>query len=185
MIAVITASLPSRTGMLAECIASVAAQSLKPSLHLIGIDSLRAGTSAMRNALLGAVTMPWVAVLDDDDVALPDHLRLLAKASVSADVVYSPPIVEGREGWTPGEAFSADRLQRESYIPSTALIRADALRAVGGWRDSADCANGWEDWDLYRRLLDAGARFAHVPEPTWRYRFHDGNKTTRGERGAW
>jgi glycosyltransferase involved in cell wall biosynthesis len=183
-VTVLTASIPSRSAMLAECVASVAAQTTLPAVHLVGIDVLRAGTSAVRNALLGAVRTPWVAVLDDDDVALPNHLAALLAASDQADVVYSLPSIEGRSGWQPVADFDPDRLRRESYIPCTALVRTRLLDVLGGWRDSADCLNGWEDWDLWLRALNADARFVHVPEVTWRYRFHDGNKTHHGEAGA-
>jgi GT2 family glycosyltransferase len=182
MITVITASLPSRSAMLAECLASVAHQTEPPSAHLVGIDHIRAGTSSVRNSLLAAARTEFVAVLDDDDVALPEHFATLL--SVPADIVYTLPSVEGRPGWQPVGPFDPERLRRESYIPATALIRKELLEDMGGWRDSADTPNGWEDWDLYLRALDAGARFAFIPTVTWRYRFHGGNKTNRGEAGA-
>ena len=184
MITVITAALPTRATMLSECIASIAAQALAPTIHLIGVDSGRRGSSAVRNDLLAAVRTPWVAVLDDDDVALPEHLLLLRAAADAADIAYSLPRVEGRDGWQPVGPFDAERLRRESYIPATALIRTDLLLRLGGWRDAAASPRGWEDWDLWLRALDAGARFAYVPEVTWRYRFHGGNKTHKGEKGA-
>jgi GT2 family glycosyltransferase len=182
VITVITASLPSRTAMLAECIASVAAQTLPPAAHLVAVDIARRGTSACRNALLAAVRTPWTAILDDDDVALPGHLAALR--SVEADIVYSRPSLEGREGWDPSGPFDPERLARESYIPATALVLTSVLRQLGGWRPSSEVAHGWEDWDLWRRAAEAGATFAYVPEVTWRYRFHDGNKTHHGEAAA-
>lgn len=184
MITVITASIPSRPGMLAECMASVASQTERPTQHLVGVDHLRIGSSGTRNSLLAGVRTEFTAVLDDDDLMLPHHLEALLRAGADADVVYSLPAVEGRNGWSPSGPFDADRLRRESYIPATALIRTEMLEDAGGWRDSAECSNGWEDWDLWLRLLDAGARFAFVPEVTWRYRFHGGNKTHRGEADA-
>lgn len=179
MITVITASLPSRAGMLAECVSSVAAQTHPPIVHLVAVDVGRRGSSAVRNRLLAGVDTPWTAVLDDDDVALPGHLAALR--SVEADVVYTLPTVEGRSGWQPVGPFDPDRLRRESYIPATALVRTALLRDLGGWRAVSVSPNGWEDWDLWLRALDAGARFAFVPEVTWRYRFHGGNKTFKGE----
>lgn len=183
-VTVITASIPTRVQMLAECVASVANQNQPPAIHLIGVDHAREGSSATRNRLLAAVRTEWVAVLDDDDMALPVHLAALTAAGADADIVYSLPLVEGRTGWQPVGPFDEIRLRRESYIPATALVRTRLLDALGGWRDSADCLYGWEDWDLWLRALDAGARFAFVPEVTWRYRFHGGNKTNLGEGGA-
>lgn len=184
MITVVTASIPSRGAMLAECLASIAAQVEKPAAHLVGIDHIRAGSSATRNALLYAARTEFVAVLDDDDLALPHHLEALWRAAGEADIVYSLPNVEGRDGWQPVGPFDPARLRRESYIPATALIRTELAQDLGGWRDSADTPHGWEDWDLWLRALDVGARFVFVPEVTWRYRFHGGNKTTLGEAHA-
>lgn len=182
MISVITASLPSRAAMLAECVASIAAQTRPPIEHLVGVDHARRGSAATRNILLSASSGTRVAVLDDDDVAYPHHLERLAMSS--ADIVYSYCEVEGRSGWSPNEPFDAEALLTRNYIPATTLIRADLLRELGGWRASADSAHGWEDWDLWLRALAAGASFACVPETTWRYRFHGGNKTMRGEGAA-
>ena len=184
MITVLTASLPTRTAMLAECVASVAAQTYAAATHLVAVDIARAGSSAMRNRLLAAVDTDWTAILDDDDVLLPHHLGVLRVAADEADIAYSLPAIEGRNGWQPVGPFDPDRLRRESYIPATALVRTSLLRELGGWRAVSVAPNGWEDWDLWLRALDAGARFTFVPDVTWRYRFHGGNKTTHGEQGA-
>ena len=176
MISVITASLPSRAAMLAECVASIAVQTRPPIEHLVGVDHARRGSAATRNILLTASSGTRVAVLDDDDVAYPHHLERLAMAD--ADIVYSYCDVEGRPGWTPNEPFDAAALRDRNYIPITTLISAELLRDLGGWRD--DVAHGWEDWDLWLRALDAGASFACVPETTWRYRFHGHNKSING-----
>ncbi len=172
MISVITASLPERPAMLAEAMASVAAQTLAPVEHLVGVDHARRGPAAVRNALLYAASGDRIAVLDDDDVLYPDHLARLAGSD--ADIVYSWCEVEGR-GWSPNSPFDAARLRLENYIPATSLISHRLLDAIGGWHERDVCVHGWEDWDLYRRALDAGATFACVPLVTWRYRFHGGN----------
>ena len=177
MISVITPSLPSRSAFLAECIASVTAQTHKPREHLVAIDHARLGPSAMRNALLAGVTGEWVAVLDDDDLLLPNHLELLSKAE--GDVIYTYCEVKGKD-WNPNRDFDADELRQRSYIPATALIRTSLLRDLNGWREPSECPSGFEDWDLYLRALDVGATFTCIPEVTWRYRFHGGNRTDRG-----
>ena len=183
MISVITASIPSRSAMLAECLASVAAQTLPPLEHLVGIDHARWGSSAVRNALLAGARGDWIAVLDDDDIAWPQHLEKLAAKADEADIVYSFCEVTGKQ-WNPNACFDPERLRSNNYIPVTSLIRTDVLRSLNGWRDSQDCDNGLEDWDLWLRALNAGARFACLDEVTWTYRFHGGNKSVRGESEA-
>lgn len=182
MISVVTASIPSRTAMLAECVASVSAQTLPPLEHLIGIDHARWGSAAMRNTLLAGARGEWIAVLDDDDLLWGEHLAKLRAVS-DADIVYSFCEVVGKE-WNPNSPFDENRLRSGNYIPATSLIRTELLRSLNGWRDSANCQDGLEDWDLWLRALDAGARFVCLPEITWTYRFHGGNKSVRGEVGA-
>lgn len=181
MISVITASLPSRSAMLAECAASVAAQTLPPVEHLISVDHARVGSSATRNRLVQAAGGTWIAIVDDDDVLFPNHLAALWEERDRADIVYSFCEVTGRD-WTPNRTFDANALRAGNYIPVTSLIKADVLRGLKGWASSSE--HGWEDWDLWLRALDAGFRFACVPEITWRYRFHGTNKTTVGEAAA-
>ena len=138
----------------------------------------------MRNRLLSAARTPWVSFLDDDDVLYPDHLAKHAAVADDADVVYSFCDVHGRSDWSPNEHFDVETLRQRNFIPATVSARADVLREVRGFRPSSECEHGWEDWDLWLRLLDAGARFICVPTITWLYRFHGGNKTYRGEGDA-
>ena len=181
-IAVVTPALPSRGVMLAECVASIAAQTLPPVVHLVGIDHEKVGTARTKTRLCHATDAKWVATLEDDDLADNYHLSVLAeRAAGGADIIYSWCRVEGRDGWNPNSPFDADRLRRGNFIPSTALIRRELIVALGGWKDSADVPHGWDDWNFWLRALDAGARFACVPQVTWTYRFHGGNKTLNGE----
>ena len=183
-ISVITAALPSRLPMLAQAVASVSAQTFQPVEHLILVDHDRRGTGAAKTQLAHAARGDWVATLDDDDLLDPDHLALLAGYMLSADIVYSWCRVVGRDGWTPNRHFDADALRRSNFIPATALIRRDLIVQLGGWRDSAVCEHGWEDWDFWLRALNALTVFRCVPEVTWTYRFHPGSKTVRGEKQA-
>lgn len=173
MISVITASLPARGAMLAECMASVAAQTHRPLEHLVGVDHAGVGPAALRTRLLAAAGGEWVAIVDDDDLLYPQHLERLLAASAAADIVYPFCEVDGRD-WSPNRAFDADALRAGNYIPITALIRTGLARSLG-WREQA--AHGWEDWDFWLRALDVGARFVCLPEVTWRYRFHGGNRS--------
>ncbi len=184
MISAITASLPTRGHLLAEAMRSVAAQTHPASEHLVGVDHARRGTARVLSQLAQSARGEWVATLDDDDVWYSEHLATLAAHSADADIVYSWCDVEGREGFedylrTP---FDRARLVRENYIPNVALIRRELLADIGWWRDGV--ANGWEDHDLWLRLLAAGARFVCVPQVTWCYRLHAGSKTYRGEKAA-
>jgi hypothetical protein len=196
-IAVLTPSLPDRGEMLGEAIASVRAQSLRPSVHAIGIDYADVGIGAMLNRLANSTDADWFARLDDDDLLKPNHLELLSSRAEEADVIYTwcdvqpratedgapePPSVLGPTGWIPNQEFDEDRLRSRNYIPATTLIRRSLWREVGGWlEDGMRLADGRrdaelaEDWDFWLRALDAHARFVCIPEITWTYRYHGAN----------
>lgn len=182
-VTVITASLPTRTAMLAEACESVAQQTVPAAAHLIGVDHRRDGSSVMRNRLAFAADTPWLAFLDDDDLLLPEHLETLLGAVDGADVCYSYCRVLGRD-WSPNRPFDPVALQQSNYIPATVLIRAGVFREAEGFRPSGQVQHGWEDWDLWLRLLGQGRRFAWTADTTWLYRFHAGNKTILGEQEA-
>lgn len=73
-----------------------------------------------------------------------------------------------------------EMLARCVYSVAIQTRRPDRhLIGNGDGRPEADVLNeliGGSDCHAYwRRAFDAGARFAHVPEPLWVYRFHGNN----------
>lgn len=184
-VSAITAAIPSRLDRLAEACASVRAQTKPVDEHLIAIDYHRRGTARVVTQLALSARNEWVATLEDDDLWLPNHIGALTAAlrneGGEADIVYPWCRVEGRD-WDPNSVFDRERLKRENYIPSTALIRRQLIADLGGWREGVQ--HGWEDWDFWLRALQVRARFLCVPVVTWVYRFHGGNKTMLGERAA-
>jgi hypothetical protein len=178
-VALITPSIPERAALLAECLASVAAQTRLPDEHLVGIDHHRIGVPHMLNRLAERTRCAWLAVVADDDLLDPQHLEVLLGAAGGADVVYPFCRVSGRDGWSPNRPFDADALRTSNYIPATALIRRSLWEDLGGWSAAAV----HEDHELWLRALDAGATFRCVPEVTWTYRFHGANLSTTGRSG--
>ncbi len=61
-----------------------------------------------------------------------------------------------------------------SVIPSCALIRASLWRDLGGYDETLKRE---EDRNLWVKVLDAGARFVRVDDPTWVYRQHQAQKS--------
>lgn len=164
-VCVVTPTLPARSELLRECRESVAAQTV-PCDHLVAVDEFGAGPSRVRNALAARTDADWLLFLDDDDLLDPECVEVLLDRAGEADVAYPFCRVEGKPDWSPNRLHHADTLLRFNYIPVVALVRAEAFRAVGGFRPLPQ----FEDWDLWKRMLAAGLRFRCVPEVLWTYR---------------
>jgi glycosyltransferase involved in cell wall biosynthesis len=195
VITVLTATLGRRPAMLAEAIASVAAQTFTDWEHIVvddgsfsvpDIDGVRVlhvgqcGLGPARNVGVDVAEGDAIALLDDDDLWLPEHLETVwsVMQRTDADVVYADCIEEGRrDGYHLDVGpFDPERLAVQNFIcvPAT-LVRTDSLRAVGGFPSGA-----LEDWGLWLRMHAAGMHFEFVPRKTVRYRFHVDNLTYGG-----
>lgn len=193
-VAVVVPAHPARVsnGMLSRALRSVAFQTVAVDRWCVVNDVRRRGSAATRNEALGmAAGTDWVAFLDSDDEWLPQHTAtLLRHASDNVDVVYTGCDVIGVNGvriprdedWGRfGLPFDADLLRRRSYLPVTSLVRTELALRVGGFGYIENSV--YDDWCFYLRLLDAGARFLHVPEVTWLWHHHGRNTSGRSDRG--
>lgn len=162
--------------MLAECVASVDAQTLPATEHLIELDRDMTGmTGKVMNRAVRRSDCDWIAQLADDDLFLPHHLERHAEFFDRADIIYAYCEVRGRDGWSPNQPFH-EGLVHPGSIPSTSLIRRSLWEKVGGWRqDLPQC----EDGDFWWRAHHKGARFHCIEEITWVYRFHGDNKSLK------
>jgi glycosyltransferase involved in cell wall biosynthesis len=168
-VTVITPSLPERAVMLAEAVASVNAQTHPPADHMIAVDHSGRGPALIRDQLLKVTRTEWVAFLDDDDLLDPDHLEVLLDLAQRerADVVYSWCRFEGPP--LPAKYFNRryqrETLRRHGIFPITVATRWSAIVDAGSFR--AD--ERYEDWELWNRMADQGARFAWTDRITWTY----------------
>lgn len=165
-VSVLTPSVPERGEMLKECEQSVDAQTFRGWEHLVMVDSEYQGCARTVNRLAADAVSPWLFLIADDDLLLPNCLAAHLRESAGNDIVYSPPVVQGE----PEEPFHGD----PPGIPSTALIRRSLWDELGGYDvEKAQC----EDYDFFERALIAGAKFGRLEEQTWVYRFHGKNKS--------
>ena len=138
----------------------------------------------------------YLARMDADDVSEPERFRLQralledtpAVAGCGTWVRYFPRhgLRDGTrryEAWLNGSATTAE-VERELFVECplahpTFFLRADAVEAVGGYRDP-----GWpEDYDLLLRLWGAGHALANVPRVLLRWR--EGERRLSRTHGAY
>ncbi len=159
--------------MLAEAIASVAAQTLQPAAHLIFVDTQRRGPGAAINRLAKAANTEWLSILADDDLYDPDHLETLMAHTDRADMVLSWSRFEGRGDYPQyrGEFHPYDLLNRQDTgMRGTFLFRRSLWERVGGWPTGP-----MDDWLFMVACVKAKARLVPVYRETWTYRWHGSN----------
>ena len=128
---------------------------------------------AHRNEVLELADGGIVAWLADDDLWLPDHLERAGELfdADAAEIVNSMSCLVREDGTL--EPFGVhwraptyrDRfLGVENRTPSSAVShQARAALAAGGWPTDLERAG---DWDLWRRMVGAGAHSEMVMAPT-------------------
>ena len=189
LIAVDDGSTDAGASMLAE----LAASDERVRLHAT-LD----GARGIANALSLGLAMArgrWVARVDADDLMLAGRLAMQAAAldrepelfGVTCRVAAFPG-AELRDGmreyleWQ-NSLLTPCEIARDRFIESTALhptwmMRTEALRALGGWRD-ADWA---EDWDLLLRAMEAGLPIRRLPDTLLQWRVHPQQATRNDAR---
>lgn len=197
LVTAVIPTIPTRKNDLRRAAASVEAQSEQPVGISVATDVWRSGSAATRNRALGRVTTEWSAFLDDDDFWMPSHIQTLLHAATNRldsefpDVIYTGcRVVDANGGEIPlqeewgrfGKPFDPGLLREKSYIPVTSMVRTEMAQAAGfGPPEGVDTP--YDDWGFYLRLLDAGAKFLHIPRITWVW-VHNGRNTS-GQANRW
>ena len=154
-----------------------------PRLRVIAQE--HAGIIAALNAGLAACHAPYIARMDTDDYSYPERLALqVAYLNTHPEIAVVGCLVEGfpsqdvRQGfsiyiqWLNSLTSDAD-IRREIFIESpfahpSVIFRRDWVDKVGGYQEQ-----GWaEDYDLWLRLHQGGARFAKIDQVLLGWREH-------------
>jgi glycosyltransferase involved in cell wall biosynthesis len=155
-------------------------QSADHRVRYLRMQGNRGTPAPARNLGIASARAEWVAFLDDDDRWLPGKLALQAPllADDRNDVVASDAI-RSSGGWYFGKdsgiAPRPTRAEIERANPvilSSAVVRRSLLREAGSFEESRAIA-GVEDYELWLRLADRGARFVVLEGATIEYRDHD------------
>ena len=138
------------------------------------------GPGVSRDRAIRACSAPLLAMLDADDYVLPDHLETMARTYAA-----SPGLVSAQELlWYPGTGLDfppQPRQSRRQWRKANHLIALlrrnfvnfgffsrELYESVGGFRDLYYC----EDWDLWIRMVRAGAHLTVASHPTAVHRVH-------------
>jgi GT2 family glycosyltransferase len=171
---------------LAETIADLVARSPVRVDHVLTGNNLGLGPALDRG--LAACDHEIVARMDADDVSLPNRFeRQLPVVEAGADIVGSgllefgssvQQIVGRRTPPTDPEEIRRVIRFRDPFNHPTVVYRRSAVQAAGGYSDMALM----EDYLLFARMVEAGARPANLAEPLVCYRVGAGAYARRGGR---
>ncbi|MBC7784653.1 MAG: glycosyltransferase [Burkholderiales bacterium] len=140
------------------------------------------GLTISLNEALARANAPLIARMDCDDVAMPDRFEkqvqyftdhpecVLLGSRVNLIDPFGGHIALGDYMKLTHEEIDADLLKGRggSVVHPSAMMRADALWKVGGYREKY---NNSEDLDLWLRLAEIG-RVANLPDVLLKYRRH-------------
>ena len=145
------------------------------------------GRSRARNQASRQAMGRYLAILDADDVALPERLAMqvaFLDAHPDIAVVAGAGIFIDERGVQFGTAtYPSDPAEvaalldsgRVPIIHSAATMRAEAFRATSGYRPVLEVA---QDYDLWLRISPHG-RITNLPDTVVRYRIHGSQASTR------
>jgi len=157
------------------------------------IKQINQGLPSARNKAIAAARGRLFALLDADDVWLPDHLRIAAAqftrnpelGLVHANIEYidasGKVLSVPRRDWAAQrDTFRALALRLEHVSCPTAVFAKWAIDRVGGF-DSTFSGLGCEDRDLWLRIAEI-APICYLNRVSARYRVHSGSMSARRER---
>ena len=146
------------------------------------------GLAKALNHGLAACTGDYIMRMDSDDISLPDRLQLEKTyldthagidlvGSWSSEFVDEDHDLRLKTSPTEHEAIVQALRWRNVIAHPTILIRKSALVNLGGYRESVGLL---EDYDLYVRLILAGAKIHIIPKVLLRVRTTFEQRARRG-----
>jgi glycosyltransferase involved in cell wall biosynthesis len=145
------------------------------------IDLPHSGLPAARNAGWKACDQPYILFLDADNRAEPALLERAAEIfehEPDVAVVYSDKLEFGlRQGRVDQPPTTLAQMLVGNRIDACAVARRSVLAGEAGYDEHM--VDGYEDWELWLRLMSRGLRFAHIPEPLFHYRVRQSSLVSR------
>ncbi len=161
----------------AAMVASIIAREPERAILLRRLAA-QGGPGAGRNVGFELARAPLVYTLDADDLLCPRGLERLVRAIGTDEAAgFAYGVIErfdeaGPVDLVATQGFEVGLFAYGNFLPAMALTRKAAWKAVGGYAERGLLQLGWEDYDFWLRLIDAGYRAVWTPTLVARYRKH-------------
>ncbi len=145
---------------------------LSPKITIIHTENK--GLPAARNAGISKTTAEYILPLDADDRIAPTYIKKALEAFEN-DNALRLVYCSGRYFGAKNESIQIDLLPFDygtlllyNTIFCSAIFRKTDFEYCGGY--NINMKGGWEDWDLWIRLLKNSGRVYQIPEELFFYR---------------
>lgn len=132
------------------------------------------GLAAARNSAVELSPSEFAMVLDADNQLYPRCVERLWVSLRDSPCGFAYSIIEqfdARVGLMGCNDWRPELLKQGNYIDAMAMVRRSAWERVGGYTKME--IDGWEDYEFWCKLVDAGIDGVFVPEILARYRLHE------------
>lgn len=137
------------------------------------------GLSSARNAGIRHTKADYIMCLDADDKLVPgaveEHVRLMEDDKTIAQCALME-FGERHVVMIPNQT-NLPRILRGNTIYCNAMFSRKMWSEVGGYDESETMRLGWEDYEFWVRLLEAGCKVNSSDFIALRYRCHEGQMT--------
>lgn len=151
------------------------------------VQPTNGGVSRARNTGARLLQTDLIAILDGDDVVLPDHIEVLADLHRAHGGIAAPQAYF----WVPGQRCTPyqrrirglhlprtgqlRRLVHKNYVFVASMVSRKDFELVGGYHEGPRHHDMTSDWDLWLRMVAAGCGVRQAPFPTVLYRVAPGS----------
>jgi glycosyltransferase involved in cell wall biosynthesis len=150
-----------------------------PTVKLIERE-VNGGLGATRNTGIKEATGDYIMCLDSDDKLVPGAIEEHVKLLKDEWTIAQNALMEFGERHTvniPNPNTNLQRIMQSNTIYCNALFPKKAWVEVGGYDESETLRAGYEDWEIWIRMLHAGYSVNTSEFIALRYRVHEGQMT--------